>query len=204
MQLIFLAMVLVVFHLSWKHVWQPVALGICRDMLFDIRNEFRDWAIREKISLENQQYLECRKFINSCIRYLEHYKFYEYLIRCRTYSDYPDIFERDRKIFKARFVSGKKILNTKIDTTMQKATRAVRFFMVLRNPFLFFLLALFILYEYAKAWCIWLKEGLKNMRPAMEIPAYAMATLLLFLANTSAIMSPKYQDVAVSQAIIKA
>lgn len=199
MQMILLAIAMCILGLAWKYAWQPAILGFFRDKLFDVRNELRAWVIHEGISLENPQYMACRMHINSCIRYLELYKFSEYFVHCKTCQDFPDVFELNRRNVMDRFASGNKKLHREIEKTLQRVSKIVRAYMVLRTFFLCFVFACVFVWEILKECCNVLCHGIQSMRPTREVLVYAMASMLLFLANTSDIMSHKYQDVIVSR-----
>ncbi len=93
------ALSLLVFILAWTF-WVKVSLDHCRDNLFDLREERRDFfQVRDQLS--NPVYANTRNLLNALIRYTEQISFVGLLIRVHRHPQKADPIRLDQLLTKA-------------------------------------------------------------------------------------------------------
>lgn len=64
---------------AWSKIWSKTVLDDTRDRLFDLRDESREWFLKNGYTLDNRVYISLRKLLNSHIRHTESLSFTRYI-----------------------------------------------------------------------------------------------------------------------------
>jgi len=93
MQTFFLGIGLLCVYLFWIFVWRPVIHSWHRNVLFDLRDDLREWAYGKDL-LDNQAYKETREIINWHIAHLGDHTFADKVAFIYIEQKYPGIIEK--------------------------------------------------------------------------------------------------------------
>ncbi|MDD2914066.1 MAG: hypothetical protein PHP70_01975 [Gallionella sp.] len=151
----------------WNYMLKKTLLDHYRDQLFDLREEAREFFLKNNIPLDSNIYKRLRDLLNGHLRFTERFTFIRFIILEVEIKNNKELHEHLKKEMEDRFSTDNQILNDFVVQTRKKATIAILNHMVNSSGlvwlFVFSLAPVFITWNFIRAIRYLIKVGVTTL-----------------------------------------
>lgn len=180
--------VLIIF---WEKIWTKVVLGRARDSLFDLRDNAREWFLKNDYSLDHKSYQGLVQLLNVQLRYLDSTSLLTSITICDILEKDKDLAEEVRKQIQTPFEGADAKVQAYTTTVRENASFVVTIYQIFRSMPITFLMILAILvalpiYSLKKLYlvfCTKIEIFLLSPRILVEKAAVCLFSLLMLVGG---------------------